>query len=307
MVPLDGSAFGEHALPLAMSIARRAGASVQLVHVHQVVSPVVMGVALPDHSEPALRDLERAYLETMTKRLEAAAPVPVSLALLEGDAVADVLRQQAEALPADLIVLCTHGRGALARFWLGSVADELVRHCHVPMLLVRPQDQPADLTREPVPKNILLPLDGTALAEQMIEPALELGRLMDASFALLRVVKPVTQPSYTPEQVMVGDTLTSLLEEIEAQQKRATEEARTYLEGVAGKLRGRGLSVTAHVIVEEAPAVGILREAQALGTDLIALATHGRRGLSRLLLGSVADKVVRGSTAPVLVQKPRAE
>jgi nucleotide-binding universal stress UspA family protein len=307
MVPLDGSTFGEHALPLAMSIARRAGATLRLAHVHQAITPpMVMGVSVPDTTEPALRDLELAYLETMTKRVAAAAPVAVSLALLEGDDVAEVLRHHAEALPADLLVMCTHGRGALGRFWLGSVTDELVRHCHIPVLLVRPHEAEPDLTVEPMLKHLLLPLDGTPLAEQMIEPAVELGRLMEARFTLLSVVKPVVRPNYLPEHAMVEGALAELLEEIEARQQVATQEAQAYLENVAARLRGRNLHVTTDVIVEEGPAVGILREAQARAADLVALETHGRRGLARMLLGSVADKVVRGGTVPVLVQRPQA-
>src|SRR5438067_676921 len=92
---------------------------------------------------------------------------------------------------ADLVVMTTHGRGPLGRLWLGSVADALVRDLAMPLLLVRPQETAPDFKREPLLKHLLLPLDGSPLAEQMLEPAVALGTLMEADYTLLRVIKPV--------------------------------------------------------------------------------------------------------------------
>src|SRR5262249_34374105 len=96
----------------------------------------------------------------------------------------------------------------------------------------------------------------------------------------------------------------TLLHHVEEMQTRAHREAEQYLERIAGTLRSRGLSVQVHVVADDHPALAILREAEAQGASLIALETHGRRGLSRLVLGSVADKVIRGAVAPVLVHRP---
>ena len=96
----------------------------------------------------------------------------------------------------------------------------------------------------------------------------------------------------------------TILQELQQLQDRARREAEQHLEGVAGRLRARGLLVQVHVVAEEQPAVAILRQTEAQGAGLIALETHGRRGLSRLLLGSVADKVIRGAHVPVLVRSP---
>jgi nucleotide-binding universal stress UspA family protein len=305
LVPLDGSAFGEHALPVALGIARRAGAPLHLAHVHQVVPPTtIAGVAVQDNLELAMRKEEMAYLEGVVRRLAEVEPVPVRAALLDGE-VAGALENYARMTAADLVVLATHGRGALGRFWLGSVADELVRHLPMPVLLVRPREEAVELGAEPILKHILLPLDGTPLAEQIIEPALELGGLTGARYTLLRAVGPVLRTLYLPEGRGVEGMASGMLDDIQARQSELLTQARNYLEGVAVRLRSRTPHVGTRVIVEDQPAVGILREAEIMGADLIALATHGRRGLKRLILGSVADKVIRGANLPVLVHSPR--
>jgi nucleotide-binding universal stress UspA family protein len=149
-------------------------------------------------------------------------------------------------------------------------------------------------------------LDGSGLAEQIIEPAVEIGRLMEASFTLVRVVPPLL-PRWSPEEEETrGGSAREVIDEIEAGQDALRKSAEHYLEAVAEGLRQRGVDVQTCVLVEEQPAEGILDEAEREGGDLIALETHGRRGLARLFLGSVADKVVRGGAIPVLVHCPKS-
>lgn len=303
LVPLDGSEFGEHALPLAANLARQAGAVLHLVHVHQFMSPATeAGLALMDTLDLQLRQDEMAYLADVVRRLRETTPAPLTTALIDGE-VAAALRGFAEQNGVGLVVMCTHGRGAVGRFWLGGVADELVRKMSRPVLLVRPQEGKTDLRRHPELKSILLPLDGTALAEQVIEPALALGEPFGAAYTLVRVNKPVVRPSYLPEgSGILG--LEAELEQLDALQRQARKESQAYLDGVAAKLTARGARVSTRVSIDEEPAGSILREAQACHADLIAMETHGRRGLSRLLLGSVADKIVRAGVAPVLLSRP---
>jgi nucleotide-binding universal stress UspA family protein len=303
LVPLDGSAFGEHALPLALALARRAGAALHLVHVHQLLPATLDELTVLDQVEATLRKEEWTYLGGVAQRLAAVAPVKVDPVLLDGE-VAQALHDRAVETRADLVVLSTHGRGPLSRFWLGSVADKLVRRLPMPVLLVRPKEGPADLAAEPPLKHVLVPLDGTPLAEQALEPALKVGALTGARFTLLRVVKPAVLPQYVGEGSTVAGLHDSVLQDLRARQRRLEEEARAYLDAVADRLRQRGVPVQTRVVVEESPALGILGEIQEHGADLVALATHGRRGLSRLLLGSVADKVLRGASVPVLLHRP---
>jgi nucleotide-binding universal stress UspA family protein len=201
--------------------------------------------------------------------------------------------------------MTTHGRGPLARLWLGSVADALVRDLPLPLLLVHPAEGLVDLAHEPPLKHLLLPLDGEPLAEQMIEPAVALGTLTDADYTLLRVIKPVVPFAYPfAEGHTVGQVAQSMIDQLQRLQGEVRKEAADYLERVAAGLRARSLRVQTRVAVEAQPAVAILHEAKPPAVDVVALETHGRRGLKRLFLGSVADKVIRGSAVPVLVQRP---
>ena len=304
LVPLDGSPFGEHALPLAAWIARRAPAHLHLVRVHQPIPAMaVEGIVIPGNIEQALRQDEKAYLTGVVGRLRDEVGLPADAALLDGD-IATAICDGATAAKADLVVLCTHGRGTLGRFWLGSVADELIRLLPMPVLLVRPTEGPVDLNAPPTIERILLPLDGTPLAEQMIEPAFALGKMMDATIALVRVIKPATQLAYLHETMHFDKEADSILHQIRTLEDHLRVDAKAYLDRVAAGLRGRDVRVETHVMADEQPAVGILREASSFAADLIALETHGRRGLSRVLMGSVADKVIRGGHLPVLLHRP---
>jgi nucleotide-binding universal stress UspA family protein len=305
IVPLDGYAFGEHALPLAVSIARRAEASIRLVHVMQpFVEMVPELTAYQGPIEAEYREEKDRYLKGMAERVREASGVPVSTILLEGEIPA-TLRETASDGKADLIVMTTHGRGPLARFWLGSVTDQMVRESPVPLLLVHPEREAPDLKADPVFTKMLLPLDGTPLAEQILPPATELARLMKASCTLLRVVHTDIPDTIATESrgAIVTQRVRMMVEQIETLQRNQQEAAAKYLDGVADRMRARGVPVEIKAILDEQPAAAILHE---LGKecDFVALETHGYSGLKRLWLGSVADKVIRGSHVPVLVQRP---
>jgi nucleotide-binding universal stress UspA family protein len=306
LVPLDGSPFGEHALPLALAIAQQARARLRLAHVHVAPVPVYTAGELPCDLEldSTLKKHERAYLDEVKLRLPRSSSVAVSTALVEGIPVADALVREVQAAGADLVVMTTHGRGPLIRLWLGSIADELVRQCPVPLLLVRPQEWEPDLTRLPAVAHVLVPLDGTPLAERILGPAVALGTAADAGFTLLRVIKPALRYNYDLAGNPVNVYSQVVLQQLELMQRQVRAEAETYLEKVAGRLRVKGLRVHTRVVSHEQPAVAILEEALAHDHALIALETHGRHGLARLFLGSVADKVIRGASSPILVHRP---
>jgi nucleotide-binding universal stress UspA family protein len=297
--------FGEHALPLALSIARQAGATLTVLHVHAPLA--VMDAENPpvieDDLDKHLEEEEQTYLDRTVQRLQDISSVPVHGELVKGE-TADAIRAAVSARGADLVVMTTHGRGPLERFWLGSVANELIRHLPVPLLLLRPSDAAPDFGQEPVLKHVLLPLDGSALAEQMIEPAVALGSLMGAQYTLLRVIKPVRPSGSRLQGASLTELAESVLKQIDARQASLHQQAQDYLERVAESLRARSLHVQTRVAVEQQPAVAILHEAESGAMDLIALETHGRRGLARLVLGSFSDKVVRGASVPVLIHRP---
>jgi nucleotide-binding universal stress UspA family protein len=306
LVPLDGSTFAEHALPLALAVARRTGASLRLVHVLQPLASVYSEAPLFADSdlEKRIKDRLRGYLDAIAFRVGKLSPTPMTTALVEGDTVPS-LRNEVEGTQADLVVMTTHGRGPLGRFWLGSVADELVRVLPVPLLLCRPPDTVPDLGVEPPLNNILIALDRTKLSEQMLAHAVEFGKMMGASFTLLSVIKPVPPIPFPTGSANLDAEVQSMLTQIDAIQDQMSKEALKYLDDVAAPLRGQGLRVETKVAFEDRPGVAIVHEATPPAVDLVALETHGRHGLPRLILGSVADKVIRGAAVPVLVHRPR--
>jgi nucleotide-binding universal stress UspA family protein len=223
--------------------------------------------------------------------------VRVSPVFLEGRDVANSLCKAAST-GTDLVVMATHGRGPLGRLWFGSVADVLLRRLSVPLLFVRGYDAPADLTADPLVRHVVIPLDGSELAEQVLEPALALGTVRGADHTLLRVIPPGTD--YSLGYHGAGSRRPP------ADWQQA--EAWSYLRRVADQRGGRTLRVHPRIVFDEQPtARAILSYAQTHDADLIALATRGRGGLGRLFRGSVADQVVRGASVPVLVFRANGE
>ncbi len=294
-VPLDGSPFGEQALPFAAEIARRAGAILQLGLVHHPVPALATALEVPEieaQLDQEARTREQAYLKSIVERTRQSVNAPVTAALLDGP-VADALQDHIESSGADLVVMTTHGRGSMSRFWLGSVADTLMRRLHVPLLLVRPTGG------DPVPPRlgrILIALDGSPFAERAIAAATALGQPFGAEYALLMVVEPPL-PIADPSGFMVVPLMAGA-------EKQLRESATRYLQGHADRLGKQGFAVTIHPVDATGAANTIIAQADELKADLVALASHGAGGFERLVVGSVADKVIRGSTHPTLVVRP---
>jgi nucleotide-binding universal stress UspA family protein len=295
LVPLDGSAVSEEAVPIAVDLARRTGAPLHLVHVHVPITadPIhVEGLAVIDENMRSLRrDHEQAYLDQV--REEHARGAVAAAILLDGP-VAATVASYGQANHARLIVMTTHGRSGLERAWLGSVADELVRISPVPLLLVPPGSASAV---RPL-RRVLVPLDGSAVAESILEHAIGLARIdADSELILLDVVQPIASAVWVPDVVPRpegGDDVT----------RRQEERAREYLARLSSRLETSRVRVHARVRVATTVAPAILEVARDEQADIIALATHGRSGIKRLTMGSVADKVVRGSPVPVLLFRP---
>jgi nucleotide-binding universal stress UspA family protein len=307
LVPLDGSAAAEHALPWALSLARRFEAALRIIHVHAPTWGVYGEGGVYDALiDRELREGLQAYLDGVIQRLSAVTNVPLSSALLDG-LVAGAINRHVIESEVDLVVMTTHGRGPMARFWLGNVADALVRKSTIPMLLVRPEESEADLTQEPAIGRVLIPLDGSQLAEQILDPATALAAATKAQVTLLRVVQQLTPESYVPHSRRVSGIRPALLTQIQEVDRQEWAHAEKYLNQLAERLRTRSLTVETRVVSHVRPATAILDDASTHGVDLIALATQGRGGLKRLLVGSVADKVLRGATTPVLVYRPVGE
>ena len=291
MVPLDGSTFAEAALPLALTLSRHTGAA---LHVVTVLEPTTSFAY--EGWEAAALEWSREYLAGLEERIADSAGGPVLTSVLCGHTLEQLLRAANER-QVDVVVMATHGRGALSRLWLGSVADAFARHADRPVILVRPdEDASAPEAYQESFKTLLVPLDGSELSESALSHAVDFGELFDAAYHLTRaVVQPFDLASpYLPHTVQLNHEIV----------EEAKKHAAAYLEGHAERLRRHGMSVTTSVVVDGQPGGGVLGEAEAVGADAIALATHGRSGIDRALLGSTADKVVRGTHLPVLLYRP---
>lgn len=291
LVPVDGSSFSEHAIPYAGAIARRAQARLHVVLVHtplasysaEIVPTRVFGEWEDEH-----REKETLYLDALVEGLRKQG-IDAVADRLDGDA-ADRLIQRAKS-EADLLVMATHGRGGLEQAWLGSVADAVVHHVRLPVLLVRPQEG-ADLQEDPVFEHLLVATDGSEAADAATDQAVQIARLFDARLTLLRVVSvPAGLSSpYLPHAARMDRETT----------ERRQEEVQRFLDEKAAQL-GRDARVQTHAALAYHPARGILEAIVELESDLIVLGTHRRARLARIVLGSVADKVLRASPVPVLI------
>ncbi len=327
LVPLDGSGFAEAALPLATAIARSCDGALELVTVVDAAPLAAGGIATPPVAwdigmeipadttgstaalrESLLRD-RAAYLDRVEQRLRDAGIDKVDTVVLEGAAEAQLTRRIGEADPG-IVVMSTHGRGPIERAWLGSVADRLVRTSSTPILLVRPGEaagagagggaaQSVAAAGSTKIGRFLVPLDGSPLSEAILPPAVALARVMEAEILPFRVTAPtlpVASP-YMPE----------MAEEAEVQVNAARRTAGEYLESVSARLREQGVAVAEPLVWVGPVAEGILDAAASAGADLVAMATRGRGGVRRLILGSVSDKVIRAASLPVLLVHPEDE
>lgn len=312
LVPLDGSPFGRRALPLACEIVRRTEGSLHLVSV-QVPWPLTETTPTPsgimiDAEKTIADDLRRHLDETAESLTDQGFEVTVGLRV---GVVDQEILDACEAAGCDLIAMSTHGRGGFERIWLGSVADRVARHAPVPVLLVpggeaddeRGRQSNAETEPAAAPpeddatiRTLIIPLDGSPFSEQALQPATALGDLFGADYVLFRAVRPrVTVGSpYVAHAVHVEQELLEI--------ERGT--AKHDMDQVADGFEEAGFTATVAVAEQAEPVDGLLRLANAEPGTVIAMTTHGRGGLRRAVLGSTADKVLRGSRRPVLLIRP---
>ena len=279
VVPLDGSAFGKRALPFALALARRNDDAVEIVHVHERPPAVSGAPALDTRMDAEWRASMRDDLTHLAAQLTSEAGVETSARFLDGDTV-PALEEQLTKGGARLVVMMTHGRGGLSHYWLGSVAEGLIRVSPVPVLLLRVGSEWPGKLQEPPFRRVLVPLDDSAIAADVLPHALALAQREETSFALVSVTDPALA---TSGQLAAEQRLTALADEV----------------------RARGFEVRTTVVNGEQPAQAILEFAEANAIDLIALTTHAHGALYRLFFGATADKVIRGARVPLLVYRPR--
>jgi nucleotide-binding universal stress UspA family protein len=299
MLPLDGSPLAEVAAPIAARLAKRDGARLHLVTVHHLApNPETAGWAEADN---AMRDAEREYLDRFARDMLDCYSIQPSTALLEGLPARTVLRDFVAEAKVDLVVMTTHGRTGLRRAWLGSVADGVVQDSHVPVLLVRPWKR-TGVRWDRGFRNVIVPLDGSAPAAQVLPSAFALAVADGPTFTLVQVVEPVTRPIHP-----YSYAATPVETDVEATERLAAD-AKASLAVITTRLRREepGVDVSALVLVDSQPGQAVLELVAGKEASLIAMTTSGR-GLARTLRGGFADKVLREATCPVMVYRPRGD
>lgn len=287
IVPLDGSTYAEHAIPAALGIARRTDARLELLRVRPNRS-IREDMESRPFTDPGPPGVERRYLDDISSRLKGT--VPVTVKVLRGDPAEAIVIRAAEA-EAGIIVMSTHARSGAGRMLLGSVADGVVRSAAVPVMLIKPPPTEVTLPSERTFPRVLVPVDGSPQSEQIVPLLDRTFGARGAAFTLLRVVHP--------EAVFVPTS-------VDVRSARRDQDPERELDELAGWLRERGAVANTKVLAERDAAAAILEEAERTGARLIAMTTRARRGPSRIVVGSVADEVLRGAPCPVLLFRPWA-
>ncbi len=283
LVPTDFSDASDRALEVAQQLARLFAAEIHLLHVRILLED-------PHVVEEGRREMERLMARADQKTREAlgrqqpsVGGVTIHPQLVRGLSAPESIVQSCEDLGCDLVVLGTHGRRGLKHFFLGSVAERVVRTAPVPVLTVRPDA----VVRELDGARILVPHDFSDRGRTAIDTAAVWARALHAGVTLLHVVEPIVYPEFYAVDILPEDMLDTI-----------TARARENLEQL-GRERLEGIPVSAETVVGKA-SEAIVGAADPEKCDLVIMPTRGLSPLEHLLLGSVAEYVVRHAAVPVL-------
>lgn len=297
MAPTEGSESERPALAAAVKLAQRFDAVLRLVRVDPtpLVIETIPRPPVLEITERTLREEHLARLrklEALGAEYRAEADIRVITALEDGP-VGPTLRDYANKFRVDLIVMASHSRGGIKRITLGSVTDYLIRHTSIPVLVVKP---PVSFVNSASPEpvgRIVVPLDGSQLAGQILPEVATLALRLNATVSLLQVLTPST---YSQEQIMQPG-----MPWWDADMAAAD----VYLARAAEYLSAEGVAVGKDVILSENIPGAILDYAARMRADLIAVATSGGGGMTRFVFGSVADEVTRKAETSLLVFHPQ--
>jgi nucleotide-binding universal stress UspA family protein len=300
LVPLDGSPRAELILSQVARILRRQDAEILLLRVVDV--PAQIGRVNMAPVRAAQLEEAQKYIQDQTRRLRERG-ARVDGLVVEGYPPLAIL-EIARLKGATLIAMSTHGRTGFARWAMGSVAEMVARTSEVPLLLVRsfrrtPKGDLEPHVPEELPfRRILVPVDGSPASMDILGPALEFAQLYDSSALVLHVETPFVPPSPILPGMEVALPLMVPSATLSAEDEATAAAAERFTQA--------GLQVTRLTTVGE-PASEIVDLSVNRGMDLIALGTHGRTGLERWALGSVAERVLRSTEVPLLLVRTRVE
>ncbi|MBN1376574.1 MAG: universal stress protein [Dehalococcoidia bacterium] len=308
LVPLDGSVEAETVLPYVRDIATRFGSEVNILSVGMGSRRRRVNQLLDDYIQHAVEHLqghsiicravvlyndaaenESGYAEitARTKQIKAKGN------LLYGGP-ADKILEYTRKHRINLVVMATHGLSGLRRWWLGSVFEKVISQSTVPVLGIHSKHA-KEIDKDSVVtfKRILVPLDGSDTGEAALHDAESIALKTGASMVLLHVIP---EP-HMIEVRMLGSEFSDIV-------KAMHDAGEKYLAKVNKRLNEKGIDVTAKILSGD-PAARIVDQARHEKADLLAISTHGRSGIARWVLGSVADKILHESKIPMWMVRPR--
>ncbi len=306
IVPLDGSDLSEQSLPYAELIAKSLSVPVELVQAYDILPASLLGGQNRQGVVSALEEGSRARalvsMENQRRRLEGDG-LSVNLVAQRGPA-ADVIVAVAGAEPTALVVMSTHGRGGISRWVMGSVTDKVLHTIPNPMLIVR-----ANVLGPAAPesslRSVVVPLDGSPLSELAIPHAISVAGALSAGITVLRIT-PSEDQYRTQLNLALPEMGTGTMPDFDmASPDELTAddaaEASDYLDDVRNRMSiDHAHGVATEHQVNDNIAQTIIERGSAQ-PSLVAMTTHGRSGVGRMVLGSVTDRVIRHSNLPVLV------
>ena len=320
LVPLDGSTRAEQALPVAARLARASNGTLLLLRAFSVPVVVPSYPAMSTTMAQTTADITieenaaREYLQGLIGKgsLEG---IHTEVAVEVGQAAASIL-STTETSHIDLVVICSHGYTGFKRWLLGSVAEKVAHHSPVPVLLLHEEAQP--LTNLPAnvsslqSVSVLVPLDGSALAEAALAPAAQLAEALSLpDEGAIHLIRAVVLPGSGQASQGERDAIIN-----QAQQYLDAVVARLRQEQIAGST-GQQLSISCSVTIDDDIASGIIRVAESgektAGTEMdgrseiIAMTTHGLSGLQQWAIGSVTQRVLQATTLPLLIVRSSRE
>ncbi len=304
LVTLDGSDLSEHVLPYAITLGLALDCPIELLRIPENLPLYAAGdfesvSAAYQAMSPEERKAEcQEYLDDIAGPLREKG-LRMSTLVRSGMAAHEIVAESA-LIDQTVVAMASHGRSGIARWILGSVADEVLRKSTSHLLLVRPRED-GEAMADAAISRIIMPLDGSSLAEQALVHMTGLAKSFAAKVDLVRVTPSATeyyrQASLHPAE---GSSI-QYVPPYEEVSKDLDEKAQAYLEKVQAKLEERGLSMVEIHSVHGHPAGVISDMARSEPGSMVVISTHGRSGIGRWVLGSVADSVARHSGCAVLL------
>ncbi len=293
LVPLDGSTVAEGVLPYVRALAPALKVKVEFLKVGErdaavdIANPMVgqymdrVGASLRSQSEDYLNNIKRTFKDTdVTYGTRIGKP-------------AEIIAEEGAKEEDTLIAMSTHGRGGVGRWLMGSVTDKVIHMGTTPMLVVRATEEGAPVAETEL-KTIIVPLDGSDIAEAVLPMVTTIAKALGLEVLLIRSISLPTTYAAGPEYAPWPTE--DFTEEMEKQ-------ATVALEKTAVELKRAGVANVRIMVVTGPPAIQVVDIAKDTPNSLVIMSTHGRSGVGRFVLGSVADRVVRHAGSPVLLMR----